>query len=145
MKALIALEQNNRIIQVATNRFDVAPPWYWVDCPNGVTPNWTYSGQVFTPPPAPLQPSLAEQFEQVRFALQASIDDKAKTFGFSGGNALILYAGFTNPFQTLATQFANWEVSVWVEAGQYKDQVIAGTSPMVTPSEAVAMMPEYPE
>jgi len=88
--------------------------------------------------------TLEEQFEQVRVALQAEIDVKARTFDFSNGNALILYAGFTNPFQTLSQQFAGWEVSVWVEAGIYKDEVIAGTSPMVTPAEAVAMMPAYP-
>lgn len=89
--------------------------------------------------PAPLQ----EQFETVRLALQQAIDVKAREFGFSGGNALILYAGFINPFQLLAQQFAAWEVSVWVEANEYKAQVIAGISPMLSPQQAVEMMPEY--
>lgn len=87
--------------------------------------------------------SITKKFEQVRLALQQAIDIKAQEFGFSGGNALILYAGFLNPFQLLAQQFASWEVSVWVEANIYKDQVIAGTMPMLSPSEAVAMMPTY--
>lgn len=82
--------------------------------------------------------------ENVRIALQASIDDKAKSFGFSGGNALMLYAGFINPFQPLAQVFATWEASVWVEADAYKSDVIAGLKPMLSPSEAVALMPVYP-
>jgi hypothetical protein len=88
--------------------------------------------------------TLEEKFEQVRVALQSAIDVKARTLGFSNGNALILYVVFVNPFQTLSQEFANWEVSVWVQALVYKNEVIAGTSPMVTPAEAVAMMPVYP-
>ncbi len=85
-----------------------------------------------------------EQAEDVRLALQLAIDKKAQSFGFSGGNALMLYAGFTNPFQTLAQTFAVWEASVWFEAEAYKQEVIAGTKPMLTPEEAVSLMPEYP-
>lgn len=92
-----------------------------------------------------IKPAPIEQLaEDVRFALQAAIDDKAKSFGFSGGNALMLYAGFVNPFQALAKQFATWEASVWVEADAYKADVMKGLKPMLTPSEAVALMPEYP-
>lgn len=88
--------------------------------------------------------TLEEQAEDVRLALQLAIDDKAKSFGFSGGNALMLYAGFTNPFQSLAQQFATWEVSVWFEAEAYKQEVIAGNKPMLSGEEAVSLMPEYP-
>ena len=90
------------------------------------------------------QYTLEQKFDQVRVALQAAIDVRANTLGFTSGNALILYVGFFNPFQPLAQQFASWEVSVWVEALQYKEEVIAGTQPIVTPAEAVAMMPNYP-
>ena len=83
-------------------------------------------------------------FEDIRHALQSAIDDKAQALGFSGGNALMLYAGFTNPFQIIAQGFAVWEASVWFEAEQYKAQVIAGNQPMLTPEQAVAMMPTYP-
>lgn len=90
------------------------------------------------------QPTLSELAESVRVALQSAIDDKAKSFGFSGGNALMLYAGFTNPFQPLAQTFATWESSVWVEADAYKADVIAGTKPMLSPEQAVVLMPVYP-
>lgn len=89
--------------------------------------------------------TLTQKFELVRQALQASIDAKAYELGqFSSGDALIQYAGFTNAFQPLAQQFGEWEVSVWVQASAYRDNVVAGTAPMVTPEQAVAMMPAYP-
>lgn len=105
---------------------------------------WVAEGN--TPEPADVYvPTLADLAEAVRLALQSAIDDKAKSFGFiSGGNALMLYAGFVNPFQPLAQTFATWEASVWYEAELYKAEVIAGTKPMLSPAEAVALMPIYP-
>jgi hypothetical protein len=94
--------------------------------------------------PAPVQPTLEQLAENVREALQSAIDLKAHSFGFSGGNALMLYAGFLNPFQPLAQVFATWEASVWVEADAYKADVIAGLKPMLTGEQAVALMPAYP-
>ena len=91
-----------------------------------------------------IQPTVEQLTESVRLALQSAIDERAKSYGFSGGNALMLYAGFTNYFQPLAQQFATWEASVWYEAELYKAEVFAGTKPMLTPSEAVALMPTYP-
>lgn len=96
------------------------------------------------PPTPQLELTLEQQSEEVRVALQSAIDVKAKSFNFSSGNALLLYAGFTNPFQELAQQFASWEATVWYEAETYRQQVIAGSKPMLTPEEAVALMPEYP-
>jgi hypothetical protein len=93
-----------------------------------------------------IKPAPIEQLsEAVRLALQSAIDEKARSFGFmSGGNALMLYAGFVNPFQPLAQTFATWEASVWYEAELYKAEVLSGTKPMISPTEAVALMPVYP-
>lgn len=147
MKALISPLENNRICQVVgnTKTFPVAEPLFFVTCPSACTTEWTFDGQSFHEPSAPPVNELTqtEQFEQIRQALQDKIDAKARSFGFSGGNALILFAGFSNPFQSLALQFASWEVAIWVEAGQYKEQVLNGTQPMVTVEQAVEMMPEY--
>lgn len=143
MKALISPQENNRICAVVSTEFQVASPLHWVDCPAQVTTEWAYDGEGFSVPAA-AQPSLTEQFELVRHALQAAIDTKAQELGFSSGNALMLYVGFTNPFQSLAQQFAPWEASVWSGAETYKQEVIAGISPMLTPMQAVGMMPEYP-
>ena len=97
------------------------------------------------PAPAPLtEAELTYQAtESVRAALQSAIDEKARGFGFSSGNALMLYAGFVNPFQSLAQVFATWEATVWAIAAAYRDEVAAGTKPMLTPEEAVALIPAY--
>tara|TARA_R110000822_G_C15272782_1_gene489391 strand:+ start:801 stop:1307 length:507 start_codon:yes stop_codon:yes gene_type:complete len=103
---------------------------------------WT----ALTPPPElePTPEELTQQaIETVMAGLQADIDSKAKALGFSGGNALMLYAGFTNIFQELAQTFASWEASVWVEAESYKQDVLNGIKPMISAEEAVAMMPPY--
>lgn len=83
-------------------------------------------------------------FLSVREALQAAIDVKAESFGFSGGNSLMLYAGFDSPFKTLAVEFAVWESQTWTEAGIYRDEVISGTKPMLSPDAAVVLMPVFP-
>lgn len=98
----------------------------------------------------PQQPPLTQDqiyaagFRLIKSALQKAIDTKAQSLDFSSGNSLILYAGFANPFNALALQFAEWEASVWVAAEQYKQQVLAGTKPLPTIEEAVSMMPPYP-
>lgn len=96
------------------------------------------------PKPLTIDEQITQAVESVRLSLQSAIDKKAISLGFSGGNALMLYAGFTSPFQSLAQTFATWEASVWVEAETYKAQVILGEKPMLSPDEAVAMMPVYP-
>jgi len=90
------------------------------------------------------KPKTADELlNEVKQALQTEIDAKAKALGFSNGNSLMLYAGFTNPFKTLAVKFATWEATVWAEAEAYKLEVLAGKKPMVSADEAVSMMPEY--
>ena len=92
-------------------------------------------------PPLPPEPTLPEQFEMVRQALQGEIDRRARVLGFSSGDALMLYAGKDNPFRPVADPFFQWEAAVWFEAGAYRQQVIEGLQSMITPQEAVDMMP----
>lgn len=80
----------------------------------------------------------------VRSALQAAIDKRAKDMGFSGGNALMLYAGFDNIYKDTAQTFGKWEAQVWSDANAYKVEVLAGNKPMIAPDVAVSMMPDYP-
>lgn len=148
MFALIQ-KSDNAILRVGAEFFELSQekPFYWVACPENCTTQWTYDGDTFTAPVVP-EPAPGEIFaravESIRAALQGAIDVKARALGFSGGNALMLYAGFTNPFQSLAQTFAAWEASVWYEAELYKAEVIAGTKPMLSPEQAIALMPEYP-
>lgn len=142
------LKLNNQNIN-SQQGWEIDGIWY----PTAEIKNWseerqTAAGIVEEEPPVPPQPTQEElkhqASEAVRFSLQSAIDMRAQTLGFSNGNALMLYAGFTNAFQSLAQVFATWEASVWVEAGAYKAEVLAGTKPMLTGEQAVAMMPAYP-
>ena len=140
MKALIL---NNEIVDLSTEGFPVSPEFVWVDCPEETTREWLYDGTSFSAP-AYVPITLEELTSAVKQKLQEAIDVKAGTFGFSSGNALMLYAGKDNPFRTIADTFFVWEASVWYQAELYKQEIIAGTKPVITPEEAVALMPAYP-
>ena len=81
--------------------------------------------------------------EAVKHALQAHIDAVAVGLGFSGGNAVMLYAGFANAFQSLAQAFGAWEADIWAQANQYMAQVKSGDAPMLTPAQAVERVPNF--
>ena len=100
-------------------------------------------------PPSPLEQLLA-QAEAVRQALvdavQArfqSVQDDIGAF-FQSSAEFKTFAGFTNAFQLPAQQFGAWEAEVWHQANIYKLQVMQGQAPMLTPEQAVEMMPSYP-
>jgi hypothetical protein len=93
---------------------------------------------------------LADAVKAVRDALQAAILARYQLVqaaigaDFRNPAEFKIFAGFANAFQVPAQEFGAWEAEVWHQANQYKAQVIAGTEPMLTPAEAVAMMPTYP-
>ena len=94
------------------------------------------------------QAELDKQAEQqsvyaVKHALQAHIDSVAVGLGFSGGNSVMLYAGFANAFQSLAQAFGAWEAGIWAQANQYMAQVKSGDAPMFTPAQAVERVPSF--
>ena len=85
----------------------------------------------------------AQAIDAVKHALQSKIDQVAQSLGFSGGNAVMLYAGFTNAFQPLAQSFGGWEAGFWAQANQYMAQVKTGDAPMLTPEQAVERVPSF--
>ena len=85
----------------------------------------------------------AQAVDAVKHALQAHIDSVAVGLGFSGGNSVMLYAGFANAFQSLAQAFGAWEAGIWAQANQYMAQVKAGEAPMLTPEQAVERVPAF--
>ena len=94
------------------------------------------------------QAELAAQAEQqavdaVKHALQAHIDSVAVGLGFSGGNSVMLYTGFNNPFRALAEAFGAWEAGIWVLANEHMALVKAGKKAMPTLTEAVGMIPAF--
>ena len=81
--------------------------------------------------------------EAVKHALQAHIDAVAIGLGFSGGNSVMLYAGFANAFQSLAKAFGAWEADIWVLANEQMSLVKAGKKAMPSLTEAVGMIPAF--
>jgi hypothetical protein len=89
------------------------------------------------------QQAVVNAVNDVKHALQAHIDAVAAGLGFSGGNAVMLYAGFANTFQPLAQAFGVWEAGIWSQANQYMAQVQAGDAPILTPEQAVELIPAF--
>lgn len=52
MFALIAPQEGNRICQIESDTFEVAPPLFWAECPPEATTAWTYENGAFVPPPS---------------------------------------------------------------------------------------------
>ena len=107
----------------------------------------TVEQEVIEPSPIEL---LLQQAEAVRLALidavQAQFQAVQAEIGafFQSSAEFKTFAGFTNAFQVPAQQFGAWEAEVWHQANVYKLQVLQGQAPMLTPEQAVAMMPDYP-
>jgi hypothetical protein len=141
---MILIKYNNQNITTLAKSGKWQHPETGVKYPS----NWDFSAvegiTIETlPEPEPYVPTMTDLMEQIREALQSAIDAQAKELGFTSGNNLILYAGFTNPYQSLATSFATWEAQVWYDAELYKNDVLAGLKVLPTPAESVTMMPIY--
>lgn len=82
---------------------------------------------------------LSDEMDKVANQVSQSLGADFKTAA-----ALMAYCGYPNDFRAAAEQFGAWTAAVWSAANAYKAEVLAGTKPMLTPDEAVALMPEYP-
>ena len=97
------------------------------------------------------QSQMNAAVESVNNALKQVIAERFQTVNQSfGGNfkteeGLMAYAGYDNAFRVSAEQFGAWTAVIWSTANAYKTEVISGTKPMLTPSEAVLMVPDYPK
>lgn len=72
MKALI---DNNLVVQVSDNPFDIAPPFFWVDCDSSVVAyEYTYNGSSFVEIPKKEHKPTNEEIKaarQVAYAAEA--------------------------------------------------------------------------
>ena len=91
-----------------------------------------------------------EAVEAVWSALQAAIDvrfaqvqQKVGT-AFDTEDRFLRYCGYPNAFREAAERYGAWTADVWDKANKYKAQVLAGQAPMLSPQQAVEMMPAYP-
>jgi hypothetical protein len=87
MKALIL---ENKVIQLAAEEFEVAPPLIWVDCGDEVKDNWDYIDGVFSDPitdeerfKALKESKLAENNTKFNEYMYADVPYKDTTFSSS--------------------------------------------------------------
>lgn len=76
-------------------------------------------------------------------AIQAELDRLARGEGYDHILSACSYAAQPNgyAFQAEGAAFLKWRSDVWTHAYAVLAEVEAGTTPMPTPAEAVAMMP----
>lgn len=77
-------------------------------------------------------------------AIQAEMDRQAQAKGYDNIISACTYAmqPMGAPFQAEGAAFVAWRSQVWSQAYTMLAQVEAGTQPMPTPAQAVAIMPK---
>ena len=85
----------------------------------------------------------ANTLQAMESAIQEYIDSQAKNRGYDSIVSACSYAGYTNEFQTEATALGVWRSAVWTKAYQVQADVEAGTIPMPTVDELIAMLPIF--
>jgi len=55
-----------RVADVSVNGFEVAPPLYWIDCPDNCVPDlwWIYQNNLEEIPQPPIEPELPQPISQ---------------------------------------------------------------------------------
>jgi len=84
-----------------------------------------------------------QQAQAITNAISQHLDKQAQVLRYDNMMSARSYAGYVNPFQAEATKLADWASDCWVKAGQIEADVQAGTIPMPTVDEAIAMLPVY--
>ena len=85
----------------------------------------------------------ANTLQAMESAIQEYIDSQAKNRGYDSIVSACSYAGYTNEFQTEAVSLGVWRSAVWTKAYQVQADVEAGTIPMPTVDELIAMLPIF--
>jgi hypothetical protein len=96
--------------------------------------------------PAPIPDSAQLQVQaraNMKIVIQAFVDAPAVALGFSGGDSLMLYAGFKNDFQALAQKFGQWEAKTWVYAEGVEADFKAGKRAVPSADELIAELPKF--
>jgi hypothetical protein len=85
----------------------------------------------------------ANTLQAMESAVQEYIDSQAKNRGYDSIVSACSYAGYTNEFQTEAVSLGVWRSAAWTKAYQVQADVEAGTIPMPTVDELIAMLPIF--
>lgn len=93
----------------------------------------------------PVIPSTEETLASYGKHLDDYLDSVAASLTFTNGRyALASRAGYPNPWQSLAIAFGTWmDNEVNLVAWQIQQEILAGTRPLPTWEEFLAMLPEF--
>ena len=96
--------------------------------------------------PAPYVPTADEIKQQLVNAVQAHLDATAKAKGYDNILSAVTYAGDTliPQFDIEGQAYKAWRSQVWAFCYAYLADVQAGTKPVPTASELIALLPAPP-
>ena len=90
----------------------------------------------------PAEPTVEQLIGVLTDALQAEMDEKARTLGYDDIKTAITYRGDPNPkFASESEALFLWRSAVWTQAYALLDQVQQGLAQFPTVQEAIDMMP----
>jgi hypothetical protein len=89
------------------------------------------------------QDILNNKKNKLENAVQNLLDTTAQSKGYDGIISACSYTGAANPFQVESQQFVIWRGGVWSTCYSIMAQVIAGSMPIPTESDLLAMLPVY--
>ena len=99
------------------------------------------------PVPEPYVPTAeevaAQTKQQLNWAIQNHLDAAARALGYDDVFTAVTYAEESTvaKFQTEGKAFRKWRSAVWAFCYAYLDEVTAGTKPVPTETELIALLP----
>ena len=141
MKALISPNENNRICEIAENDFPIAPPLFWVDCPDDATTEWVYENGTVNAPV--VQPETPEQtVARLESALDRHLDSVANSYRYESIRTMVSYENDPNPqFHNEGQAAKRWRSAVYAYGIQVITDVQNGQREIPTEQELIAELP----
>lgn len=108
-----------------------------------VSGSWTIENKPI--PPTPPDPTPEEIRQNLTIAVSAHMNATAKTLGYSSIHTAVTYADepAVPKFQAEGQALRAWRSLVWAQCYAILDEVNAGTRPIPTESELIALLPIF--
>ena len=101
--------------------------------------DWLAAGNV-PDPYTPLQPTQAT----LAAAVQGHLDATARAKGYDSALSCVTYINSTVPqYKAEATAMRDWRDAVWLRCYEVLAEVQAGTHPVPTEAELIALLPSF--
>jgi hypothetical protein len=111
--------------------------------PNGATESMLASGLAAGITPDPYIPPQATQ-ATLAAAVQGHLDATARAKGYDSALSCVTYINSTVPqYKAEATAMRDWRDAVWLRCYEVLAEVQAGTHPVPTEAELIALLPSF--